>query len=234
MVPLRAILTESSLRFNFTNPFTGIKPLKIEKTKIDPFSLNEVKHFLSGVRSDFYNYYCLRFFSGMRTAEIDGLQWDCVDIKRKEILIEKTIVDGRIETPKTLASYRIIKMSNPVYQALLKQKLITGSHKFVFCNTKGNPLDHRNITKRVWYPTLNLLGLKKRRPYQTRHTCATLWLAAGESPEWIANQLGHSNTKMLFEVYSRYIPNNTRKDGSAFENLLAVEIQTMKQELKNA
>jgi integrase len=32
--------------------------------------------------------------------------------------------------------------------------------------------------------------------------------------------MGHSTTRMLFTVYSRYIPNLTRKDGSAFERLL--------------
>jgi len=59
-----------------------------------------------------------------------------------------------------------------------------------------------------------------RRPYQCRHTAATLWLGAGENPEWIARQLGHTTTEMLFRVYSRYVPNLTRRDGSAFERLL--------------
>ncbi|XOV90817.1 MAG: hypothetical protein ACFHX7_12635 [Pseudomonadota bacterium] len=49
---------------------------------------------------------------------------------------------------------------------------------------------------------------------------ATLWLAAGENPEWIARQMGHSTTEMLFRIYSRYVPNVTRQDGSAFESLL--------------
>ena len=40
-------------------------------------------------------------------------------------------------------------------------------------------------------------------------------------PEWIARQLGHTNTQMLFRVYSRYVPNLTRQDGSAMERLLA-------------
>ncbi len=75
-------------------------------------------------------------------------------------------------------------------------------------------------TKRIWFPTLNYLGLKRRRPYQTRHTMATLWLASGENPEWIARQMGHTSTEMLFTVYSRFVPNLTRQDGSAFENLL--------------
>jgi integrase len=53
-----------------------------------------------------------------------------------------------------------------------------------------------------------------------RHTAATLWVAAGESPEWIARQLGHTSTQMLFKVYSRFVPNLTRQDGSAMERLL--------------
>ena len=112
-------------------------------------------------------------------------------------------------------------MNQLVYEALLEQKDITAHHsEFVFCTKAGTPLSHRNITRRVWYPLLNYLGLEKRNPYQSRHTAATLWLAAGESPEWIAAQLGHSSTKMLFSTYSRYVPNLTRQDGSAFETLL--------------
>lgn len=33
-------------------------------------------------------------------------------------------------------------------------------------------------------------------------------------------QLGHTTTEMLFRVYARFVPNLTRKDGSAFERLL--------------
>jgi integrase len=53
-----------------------------------------------------------------------------------------------------------------------------------------------------------------------RHTAATLWLASGEAPEWIARQLGHTTTEMLFRVYSRFVPNLTRQDGSAIDRLL--------------
>ena len=57
-----------------------------------------------------------------------------------------------------------------------------------------------------------------------RHTAATLWLASGEAPEWIARQLGHTSTEMLFRVYSRYVPNLTRQDGSAMDRLLKQHI----------
>ncbi|MGI2056722.1 Arm DNA-binding domain-containing protein [Shewanella baltica] len=220
MTPLRGILNEAALRFEFPTPFTNIKPLKIDKTPIEPFSLAEVQLFLSNVREDFRDYYTVRFFTAMRTAEIDGLKWQYVNLERDEILVQETLVDGNVETPKTSASYRSIQLSQPVTEALKRQFSLTGRLTYVFCNSKGKPLDHRNVTKRIWYPALTALNLKRRRPYQTRHTCATLWLAAGESPEWIAKQMGHSTTKMLFEVYSRYVPNITRQDGSAFDRLV--------------
>ena len=93
--------------------------------------------------------------------------------------------------------------------------------EWVFCTRRGSPIDNQNFTKRVWAPLLEELGLKYRRPYQTRHTAATLMLGAGEAPEWIARVLGHTTTEMLFRVYSRYVPNLTRQDGSAMARLLA-------------
>jgi hypothetical protein len=41
-------------------------------------------------------------------------------------------------------------------------------------------------------------------------------LATGENPEWIAGQLGHTSTQMLFQRYTKFIPNVTRRDGTAF------------------
>lgn len=111
-------------------------------------------------------------------------------------------------------------MSQPVFNALKQQSKVTCDIDYVFANKAGNPLSVHNVTKRIWYPLLRCLGLPLRRPYQTRHTAATLWLAAGENPEWIARQMGHSTTEMLFRIYSRYVPNLTRQDGSAFESLL--------------
>lgn len=82
------------------------------------------------------------------------------------------------------------------------------------------PRSPSSAPNRVWYPLLRYLNLEKRLPYQMRHTAATLMLASGENPEWVARVLGHANTEMLFRVYSRYIPNLTRRDGRAFDGLL--------------
>ncbi|MCG5525928.1 site-specific integrase [Ectothiorhodospira haloalkaliphila] len=218
---LEQLLEEAADRFDFNTPFKGIKPLRIPRTQIDPFSLEEVQQFLATVPASWRPYWLVRFFTGMRTSEIDGLKWKYVDFERREIIVMETRVEGEEDTPKTDGSQRAIQMSDIVLQALEDQKAHTAElSEYVFCTRYGYPLTYRNVNNRVWYPTLAKAGLKRRNPYQTRHTAATLWLAAGESPEWIARQMGHSNTKMLFTTYSRYVPNLTRQDGSAMDRLL--------------
>lgn len=225
---LGQIMTEAADRHQFNNPYRDIKPLKLQKVDVEPFSLGEVQRILDAVRPDFKDYFLVRFFTGMRTGEIDGLKWEYVDFERRQILVRETIVAGEEEYTKTDGSQREIQMSLPVLQALQRQAAATRDKSpYVFCNASGQPLDHNNVTRRVWYPLLRYLGIKPRRPYQTRHTAATLWLAAGENPQWIARQLGHVSTDMLFRVYARYVPNLTRQDGSAFERLLLTQTATV-------
>lgn len=221
MDPLRRVFEEAADRYDFNTPFIRIKPLKIEKTDVNPFSFEEVKQIVDKVRPDYSCYYLVRFLTGMRTGEVDGLKWKYVDFNLRLIKIRETIVAGACDYTKNDYSQREIVMSDPVFEALQQQFDASSTlSDYVFCNQTGLPIDHNNVTKRIWYPLLKRLGLEKRRPYQSRHTAATLWLASGESPEWIARQMGHSNTQMLFQVYSRFVPNLTRQDGSAFEKLL--------------
>jgi integrase len=219
--PLRQILCEAADRFDFRTPFQNIKQLRIKRSHVEPFTLDEVKQIISTVRPDFKNYFTVRFFTGMRTGEVHGLKWKYVDFEHRLILVRETVVDGEETYTKTDSSQREIQMSQLVHDALKEQEKGTRQlSDFVFCNRDGKSLDYKNVNNRVWKPLLRCLGLKLRRPYQCRHTAATLWLGAGENPEWIARQLGHSTTEMLFRVYSRYVPNLTRRDGSAFERML--------------
>ncbi|EIL96753.1 site-specific integrase [Rhodanobacter sp. 115] len=219
---LRQILNEAADRFEVTPAFRGVKPLKQKKTDVQPFSLDEVNRILGAVRVDYRNYLAVRFFTGMRTGEINGLQWKYVDLERSLILVRESVVAGEVQDDtKNQSSVRDIPMQPMVREAILAQQRVRDpAVPWVFPSREGGPIDAHNFTNRVWYPLLRYLELEKRRPYQTRHTAATLMLASGENPEWIARTLGHSNTDMLFRVYSRYVPNLTRLDGHAFAGLI--------------
>jgi len=228
MTVFRMIMNEAAEEHGFVNPFMNFKQLKVVKPDIMPLSLAEVFTFLENVHEKHHDYYVVRFFTGMRTAEIDGLQWKYVDFASKKIQVRETWENRQGVSPKTATSIRDIEMSIMVEEALLRQKAKTGNGHLVFTTRSGRPLDHDDMARRIWYPTLKKAGLAPRAPYQSRHTFATMMLASGENPEWVARQLGHSTTQMLFKVYSKFIPNLTRRDGSAFETFLNKQLITDK------
>jgi integrase len=222
MCMLRQMLNEASERFEFALAFRGIKPLKMLRPEVQPFSLEEVERIRAKIRPDYRNYVTTRFFTGMRTGEINGLRWKYVDREHGLILVRETLVGGESEeNAKTQQSLRDIPMLPIVREAIEDQwRRRDPDSPYVFGGPNLSPIDAHNFANRVWYPLLRYLELEKRRPYQTRHTTATLMLASGENPEWIARIMGHANTQMLFTVYSRFVPNLTRSDGLAITGLI--------------
>lgn len=222
MAILRQLLTESSERFGVVDAFRGIERLKAKKSEVQPFSMDEVERIRSTIRSDFRNYVTTRFFTGMRTGEINGLRWKNIDFENGLILVREVFSAGVVEeNAKNESSLRDIPMLPIVREALeLQKREHHSASDYVFCSPDGFPIEAHNFANRVWYPLLRYLQMDKRRPYQTRHTTATLMLASGENPEWIAKLMGHANTQMLFTVYSRFVPNLTRQDGRAITGLL--------------
>ena len=62
--PLRMMLDEAALRYDFMSPMAGIKGLPVGRSDVEPFTLDEVQSILATVRPDFRNYYtCLLYTS---------------------------------------------------------------------------------------------------------------------------------------------------------------------------
>lgn len=62
-----------------------------------------------------------------------------------------------------------------------------------------------NSISYLWNTTIRRSSVRRRRPYQTRHTYACWMLSAGANPAFIASQLGHENAEMVYTVYSAWI-----------------------------
>lgn len=224
ILKLKAVLAEASERFSIDNVSTTIKPLKNEVVEISPLSLNEVVKFLDLVREDYHSYFTVRFFTGLRSSEVTALKWEDIYLEQSYLMVRGALVNGEIINTKTAGSYRKVELNKLVVDSLSthkKQSNFNNKTDFVFCTPNGTHVNNNNICARVWHPMLRLLNLKPRKLYQTRHTTASFWLASGESPEWIAKQMGHSSTALLFSTYSRFVANNTQKDGSRFDLFLA-------------
>ncbi|HBV39203.1 MAG TPA: hypothetical protein DEF05_05835 [Erwinia sp.] len=56
--------------------------------------------------------------------------------------------------------------------------------------------------KSIWDKAVKRAEIRRRCPYQTRHTFACWMLSAGANPAFIAEQMGHENAEMVYTVYS--------------------------------
>ncbi|TRX57180.1 site-specific integrase [Thalassomonas sp. M1454] len=220
-VPLISILYAASEEFDMPYPLERLKPLKEEKSDPKPLNQEEVFRFLEVVPDEWRDYYIVRFYTGMRSCEVHGLLRECVDFEHGRIMIRHNWVRKELTDVKTPKSRRDIKMTPTVRAALERAvKAMPEDVDFVFTNDKGKPLLTHQVSKKIWYPTLKKAGLEPRRPYQTRHTAAVLHLAAHENPLFVSRLLGHSGTRMLYDVYAPFIHNALDNDGSAFEAMM--------------
>lgn len=225
--PLVASMSLAAEEYKFDYPLRRYKALKEERADSNPMTVEEVQRFLHAVPSEWKDYFILRFWTGMRSCEVHGLYWEHIDFKHRLIRIRQNLVNGELGDVKTPKSRRELKMCSTLVDALQRiahqqgkaPDLQTEGH-FVFSQPNGQPLDTHFVSQKLWYPTLKKAGLKRRRPYETRHTAAVLHIAAHENPLYISQMLGHSDTRLLFEVYAPYVANASRLDGSAFNELM--------------
>jgi integrase len=208
------------------NPARAIAKLKEDRTDIDPLSLEEVKAFLAHVPDDrWQRYFTVAFFTGLRPSEQIGLRWTAIDWSTTlpHIIVRCGVTRrGGVSRPKTDSSYREIPMLPLVERALQAQRPDSQLRsEWVFPSERAGHLDITNLRERIWRPTLRRAGLRERTLYQTRHTFATVTLASGEDIGWVARVLGHSSTEMVIRHYHKFIPNLTRRDGSAVAELIS-------------
>jgi integrase len=90
----------------------------------------------------------------------------------------------------------------------------------VFPSAAGTPLDHTNVNRQRLKPILGRAGLPPMRPYDLRHSFATLWIEAGESGEHLQKILGHSSIATTDNTYPQLSPRHIKESFGRFGNVL--------------
>ncbi|MDQ3966423.1 MAG: site-specific integrase [Actinomycetota bacterium] len=82
----------------------------------------------------------------------------------------------------------------------------------VFPSKTGGPMSWDNLVRRNLKPLMRAAGLPETtRPYDLRHTFATLMLEQGENPKVVQEVLGHSRITHAMDTYSHVSPNIQRE-----------------------
>ena len=194
-----------------SNPANDVPRAKFQKPPPDPFSREEADKIVAGITARFpaqvANLVATWFWTGLRTSEIVGLRWSNVNLRSATLSVTEAQVRGvRKLTTKTNAT-RTVQLNGLALAALERQSVFTAEQcDVVFHDPRYDQPwnDERAFRRSFWTPTLKDLAIRYRRPYNMRHTYATVMLMAGMNHLFCAKQLGHS-VEMLLGTYSKWI-----------------------------
>ncbi|WP_249186832.1 site-specific integrase [Pseudomonas sp. KB-10] len=205
------------------NPLAGwtfSRKDQVKEDDVDPFTPEEQRAILGVLDGQARNLVQFAFWTGMRTSELVALDWGDIDWLKGEAYVTRAMTQaaaGEAEVTKPLSGKRRIKLLTPAMEALVAQKahtFLAGKEVFQNPRTLERWKGDQPIRKTMWAHAVRKSGVRYRRPYQTRHTFASMMLSAGEHPMWVAGQMGHSDWTMIARVYGRWMPSADDSAGS--------------------
>lgn len=161
---------------------------------------------------DYYVFFNIAFYTGMRKGEIHALKWSDIDgdyISVKRSITQKLKGEDRETPPKNKTSIRTLQIPEPL-------KKILADHKARYRSLQGFSDDFRicggtrplrdtsiqNANERY----AKLAGLKTIRIHDFRHSHASLLANNGINIQEIARRLGHAKIEMTWNTYSHLYP----------------------------
>ena len=197
-------------------------PPRIVRKELEMWDVETILRFLD-VASDsrYKDFYHLALLTGMRRAELAGLQWSSVDLVDGRLGVVKTLQrisgKGLVEgQPKTTHSRRSIALSPGAVSLLhevrgrqIGQQMTVGevwqNGDYVFTQADGRPVDPDAIT-RDFTELIRKADLPHLTVHGLRHAHATLLLEAGINPKVVSERLGHATISTTMDIYSHVLP----------------------------
>jgi integrase len=180
------------------NPVEGVKLPPGKAVKRAPvLSPEQVGLLVSNLEEPYRTMVVVAASTGMRESEVLALRWDDVDKAAKTIAVRRSLYKGKLDRPKTEESERVIPFGQAVSDALKRlqsSKRATGDYLFV--TACGNLFTGQQVTKMVFRPLANSLGLPPFTWRSFRRSAETA-MHTSDVPLKVQQQiLGHSSPNM--------------------------------------
>ncbi len=207
------------------SPLAAVEVPKREKRKANVLTPEEALKVLDVSRVEPMGVFAaFLLWAGTRPNEATGLQWKDVDWEKGSVNLVRNIVRlhsgkwefGDMKTEDSVRSFTLpasfMAQLKEHRTAQLEQRMRIGhdwyDYDLVFTNEVGEPLAPSSY-QRLWKRILKAAGLpeerQKMRPYDARHTMATLLLSERVPTKIVSARLGHAGTAITEDVYSHVL-----------------------------
>jgi integrase len=216
---------------------------RAQKTEMRSLAESEVKRFLAATKDDrLHALYVLLVDVGLRPAEAFALRWRDVEEGAVRVLHTLEEIAGKLTLKgcKTDKSHRR-RVARSAYtgEALTAHKEAmraeghAGPDDPVFCDARGGWRRQLNVMRRSSRPALKRAGLPETvRPYDLRHTTATLLPEGQVDAKVIAERLGHSTTRLTQGTYQHVLRGMQERAAAKMDGFLRSPPQTQTSSLE--
>jgi integrase len=177
------------------NPARRVKKARApRREEVQPLSPGTIERMRLGLDPRDATLISVLAYAGLRPGEALGLRWG--DVREQTLLIQRAISLGEESDTKT-RQHRTVRLLASLAADLRLWRMAAGrpaDSELVFPGKEGQPWTqaaYQSWRRRAFNRATKAAGLAHARPYDLRHSFASLLLHEGRSVIYVARQLGH-------------------------------------------
>lgn len=203
------------------NPTATVRWPKVERHELDVLTPAEIDALADSIDERYRAVVLLGCWAGLRIGEIVGLRVGDVDVLRRTVTVNRTVVEVsgelHVHAPKTRAGRRAVPLPASIADEL--GVLLDGRHRddLVVEAPKGGYVRLASWRTRYWRDAVEAIGRPAFRIHDMRHTAVSLWISTGADAKKVAAWAGHASVVSVFDRYGHLF------DAGADETMTALD-----------
>lgn len=225
---LQQAVSNGYIKANPANHCILPRPVRRE---LQPLDEGMIAAFLKAIQGhQFEELFTVTLFTGMREGEALGLLWDCVDLDKGTITVDKQLqlirgTRGQYQmVPTKNSKSRTITVAPSVlsilkrthHQQLTNRLRFGESYEdsgFVFTDVLGHHLSASSVYK-SFKKVVEQIGSPETRFHDLRHSYAVVSIQSGDDIKTVQENLGHATAAFTLDVYG-HVTEKMKKESAA-------------------
>lgn len=220
-----------------TNPADRCILPRPVRRELKPLDEDMITAFLKAIQGhQFEELFTVTLFTGMREGEALGLLWDCVDLTKGTITVDKQLQLIR----GSRGQYQMVPTKNSKSRTLALAPTVTATLKrvrlrqlenrlrygecyenggFVFTDELGHHLSASSVYK-SFKKVMEQIGSPETRFHDLRHSYAVASIRSGNDIKTVQENLGHATAAFTLDVYGHVTEKMKREGADQLEQFI--------------